>query len=187
MRRLCRSCSSGILTAWLCTSAMVTGLSPLGFETAHTRPLPRSQIAAFKGLGQFGLSVAITGATVFAGSTNKVDIFAEADSRWGPDGSLEGAGALAHSGFGAALSASGSTLLVGAADQPGGGRVYAFTDRDGNWGPSSVLKAPRGSRGIRVVGRDQRSHGHCGLRSGIVRGTRIHIPRECVGQMGAPR
>ena len=43
---------------------------------------------------------------------------------------------------------SGSTLLVGAADQPGGGRVYVFTDKDGKWRQTSVLVAPRGSRGF---------------------------------------
>ncbi|MGO9582640.1 MAG: hypothetical protein ACLP36_07500 [Acidimicrobiales bacterium] len=148
MRRLCTSWSSRVLAAGLCTTAMVTGLAPLGLEAAQTSSLSRGQIAAFKGAGPFGLSVAITRATVFAGSTNKVDIFAETRSRWGPDGTLEGSGALAHSGFGAALSASGSTLLVGAADQPGGGRVYVFTDKDGNWRQSSVLVAPRGSRGF---------------------------------------
>jgi hypothetical protein len=148
MRRLCSFWSSRVLAAALCTTAMVTVLSPLGSETAQTRSLPGSQIAAFKGAGPFGLSVAITQTTVFAGSTNKVDIFAETRSRWGPDGTLEGSGASAHSGFGAALSASGSTLLVGAADQPGGGRVFVFTDKDGKWRQSSVLVAPRGSRGF---------------------------------------
>ena len=134
--------------AWLCATAVVTGPLPLGFEVAHTRSFSRSQIAAFKGAGSFGLSVAITGATVFAGSTNKVDIFAEVHSHWLPDGTLKGSRALAHSGFGAALSASGSTLLVGAADQPGGGRVYVFTDKGGNWRQSSVLTAPEGSHGF---------------------------------------
>ena len=148
MRRLHTFWSSRVLNAGLCTTAMVTGLSPLGFEAAESPSLPRSQIAAFKGAGPFGLSVAITGATVFAGSTNKVDVFAETRSRWGPDGTLEGSGASADSGFGAALSAAGSTLLVGAADQPGGGRVYTFTDKDGIWRQSSVLTAPRGSRGF---------------------------------------
>jgi hypothetical protein len=127
---------------------MVTGLSPLESETTQIRPLRGSQIAAFKGAGPFGLSVAITKTTVFAGSTNKVDIFAETHSRWGPDGTLEGSDALAHSGFGAALSVSGPTLLVGAADQPGGGCVYVFTDKDGKWRQSSVLVAPRGGRGF---------------------------------------
>ncbi|MGA3354368.1 MAG: FG-GAP repeat protein [Acidimicrobiales bacterium] len=147
-RRLCTFWSSRVVAAALCTTVMVTIVSPLRPETAQTRSLPGSQVAAFKGAGPFGLSVAIARTTVFAGSTNKVNIFAETPSRWGPDGTLEGSDAVAHSGFGAALSASWPTLLVGAAEQPGGGRVYVFTDKDGKWKQSSVLVAPRDSRGF---------------------------------------
>ncbi len=148
MRGLSSFWGSRVLAAGLCTTAIVSGLSALGSENAQTLSLHGDQIAAFKGAGPFGLSVAITSTTVFAGSTNKVDVFAETRSRWRPDGTLEGSGASAQSGFGAALSASGSTLLVGAANQPGGGRVYVFTDKDGSWRQSSVFLAPRGSRGF---------------------------------------
>ncbi len=147
MRRLCSFSSSRVLVAVLGMTAMVSGHSPLA-ASAPTRLFLPGQIAVFKGAGPFGLSVAIAQATVFAGSTNKVDVFAETRSSWKPDGMLEGSDALAHSGFGGALSASGPTLLVGAADQPGGGRVYVFTDKDGKWRQSSVLLPPRGSRGF---------------------------------------
>ena len=187
MRGLSSFWGSRVLAAGLCTTAIVSGLSALGSENAQTLSLHGDQIAAFKGAGPFGLSVAITSTTVFAGSTNKVDVFAETRSRWRPDGTLEGSGASAQSGFGAALSASGSTLLVGAANQPGGGRVYVFTDKDGKWRQSSVFLAPRGSRRIRFVGRDQRCHSRCELRGCNVCGTPVHIPPSSVGQMGAPR
>ncbi len=77
MRRLGTFWRSRVLAAALSATAMVTVHTPLGSEAAQTRLLSGSQIAAFKGTGPFGLSVAITQTTVFAGSTDKVDIFAE--------------------------------------------------------------------------------------------------------------
>lgn len=145
---MCTFWSSKVLVAALCTVAVVVEVSPLGSETVETRLPSWGQIAGFKGTGPFGLSVAVTQTTVFAGSTNEVDTFAETRSGWEPTGTLEGSDSSPYSGFGAALAASGPTLLVGAADQPGGGCVYVFTDKSGKWKQSSVLVGPRGTRGF---------------------------------------
>ena len=145
---MCTFWSSKVLVAALCTVAVVVEVSPLGSETVATRLPSWGQIAGFKGTGPFGLSVAVTQTTVFAGSTNEVDTFAETRSGWEPTGTLEGSDSSPYSGFGAALAASGPTLLVGAAGQPGGGCVYVFTDKSGKWKQSSVLVGPRGTRGF---------------------------------------
>lgn len=128
------------LVAVVCLTAI--GM-PLGRASATGGPAAQSQAASFKGGGQFGLSIALAGSTLFAGGDGKVDVFAERNTVWKSDGTLQGSGGP-QSGFGAAVSASGPVLVVGAAGQRGGGRVYVFNDGSGGWRQTRELVPSRG-------------------------------------------
>jgi hypothetical protein len=108
--------------------------------------------------GQFGQSVALSasGSTALVGApvrntgTGAVYVFTLRRGTWSRTAVLTAPGGAQFDDFGSsvALSASGSTALVGAPGRhKGTGAAYVFTLRRGTWSRTAVLTAPHGAPG----------------------------------------
>jgi len=111
-------------------------------------------------LGDLGFSVAASGpmvvvgapgATVNGGSSQGAAyVFAESDGGWSQQAELTAQDGAASDRFGSSVSASGTTVVVGAPDATvnGGsyqGAAYVFTQSDGGWSQQAKLTAQDGA------------------------------------------
>lgn len=114
--------------------------------------------AAVAGQG-FGLSVAISGATLLVGSAGGTTsgaayVFADNNGTWTEQTKLTASDESATDDFGGSVALSGPTAVVGAFAKAGGGAAYVFLDSSGSWVQNTELLPPttcKGEFGDRVA------------------------------------
>ena len=95
----------------------------------------------------FGRSVAISGDTVVVGAygddnlTGSAYVFTKSGVSWTQQAKLTASDKTAGDQFGAAVSISGNTVVVGAAGNGTGGSVYVFTGSGASWTQQAKLTA----------------------------------------------
>jgi hypothetical protein len=110
------------------------------------------------GNGNFGGSVAVSGATIVAGAPDNgcAFVFARSGQTWATQATLTKQGEAAGcpnsgaGGFGSAVTISGSTAVIGADGAPAysdRGVAYVFTRSGATWTRQATLRDPRGASG----------------------------------------
>ena len=132
--------------------ALVGSPAWAGGARSRTAPVPGQQQGELKGSDTvaqdgFGVSVAISGATVVAGapgyakSAGRAYVFAKTGAAWKQAAELKGSDTVAGDYFGYCVVISGTTIVAGS---PGyakdSGRVYVFTATAGGWQQAAELK-----------------------------------------------
>ncbi len=100
--------------------------------------------------GDFGTSVAISGATAVVGASGvaRAYMFAKGATGWKQTAVLKGSFS-----FGASVAVSGNTVVVGAPNAASGaGRAYIFTTSATGWKQAAVLKGSDTKAGVYPVG-----------------------------------
>ncbi len=103
---------------------------------------------------QFGVSVAVSGASAVVGASGSASgpgaayVFAGAGSAWSQQAKLTAADAAAGDLFGASVSLSGTTAVAGAAGKSGStGATYVFINSGTSWSQQAKLTAADGVSG----------------------------------------
>lgn len=114
-----------------------------GSNYVYERPAELQGTDTASGDG-FGFSVSIAGALAIVGApshggTGVAYVFAETGNRWSQVAELEGGDTAAGDNFGASVSVSGTTVIVGAPGHGGAGSAYVFTESGGAWTPAGEL------------------------------------------------
>jgi FG-GAP repeat protein len=111
------------------------------------------------GEGNFGASVAVSGATIVAGAPNDncAFVFTRSGQTWTTQAALTQRGeaatcpiAATGAGFGSAVTISGSTAVIGSDGAPAfsaRGLAYVFTRSGTTWTRQATLRDPRGANG----------------------------------------
>ena len=94
----------------------------------------------------FGASVAISGTTAVVGAPGHAGggaayVFTQTGSTWTQAAELRGSDTAAGDTFGASVSVSGTTVVVGAPAHAGGGRSYVFSAPGASWAQDAELQA----------------------------------------------
>jgi choice-of-anchor B domain-containing protein len=123
--------------------ALAVGLAPASL--AQSTPDATTQ------LNGFSRALAATGSTVFVGepqnahTPGRVHLYtATADGAWSQTATLEAQDGAVGDGFGSALDADGTTLVVGAQSS---GAAYVFTQDDEAWSQAARLTPPDSAAG----------------------------------------
>jgi hypothetical protein len=104
---------------------------------------------------EFGYSVGVTGSTALVGApgrtadTGTVSLFSSAGGSWTQLSTLSASDAQTGYKFGISLAVSSTSLLVGSSNWGArDGIVYAFSETNGTWRQTDLLRASHGGRGI---------------------------------------
>jgi len=92
----------------------------------------------------FGISVSIAGTLAIVGApghggSGVAYVFTETGSTWSQAAELEGTDTAAGDNFGASVSISGTTAIVGAPGHGGAGTAYVFVQSGSSWTPAAEL------------------------------------------------
>jgi hypothetical protein len=138
---LCVVAVLGLLFLAGCASAGVKAPpSPLKLQQAEVKGADLVQSDAF------GISVAISGDTLVAGTSGasyagRAYVFGRTSSGWTQLAELKGSDTAAQDAFGSSVAVSGSTILVGAYNHANFvGEAYVFSDEAGKWTQVAKLK-----------------------------------------------
>ncbi len=103
---------------------------------------------------QFGVSVAVSGTTALVGASAKKSgqgaayVFVQSGTNWTQQAELTASDGAAGDGFGATVSLSGTTAVVGAAKKGSGrGAAYVFVGSAGAWTQQAALSPTDGAAG----------------------------------------
>jgi uncharacterized protein (TIGR03437 family) len=143
-------------------------------QTGNTWNLQAS-IQAPDSSSEFGASVAVSGGTVFVGSSGAagaVFVYTQAGGTWNQQDKLTAGDGTPGDFFGTAVAVDGGNLVVGAPGKNNGqGATYVFAQTENAWVQQAELTAPDGSksdsfgtavtvsRGTAVVGANFRGRG----------------------------
>ena len=103
---------------------------------------------------QFGVSVSVSGTTAVVGASGRASgqgaayVFVQSGTTWTQQAELTSSDAAAGDAFGAAVSLSGTTAVIGASSKGSGrGAAYVFAGSGGVWTQQAALSSTDGAAG----------------------------------------